>query len=98
MLFYNVNSSNFAGEEMEEKIGTNNSESNLTVLNKAVDLKFLLRTLDQINTCICITDLSNNILYANKSFCDLYQHNLEEMLGKNIKLFTPPPNQKICQY
>ncbi len=95
MLFYNVNSSNFAGEEMKEKIGTNNSESNLTVLNKAVDLKFLLRTLDQINTCICITDLSNNILYANKSFCDLYQHNLEEMSGKNIKLFTPSPSKNM---
>jgi PAS domain S-box-containing protein len=38
--------------------------------------------LDSINDCITITDLNNNIIYANKTFEKVYGYTQEEVVGK----------------
>ncbi len=50
------------------------------------EILMLAHTIRNINVCISITDMDNNIISVNKAFCDVYGYKEEEILGKNTSI------------
>jgi len=46
--------------------------------------QILLNTLENITDRVCITDLKDEIIFANKSYCDDHKKRLEDIKGLNI--------------
>ena len=64
----------------ERKTNTSIQQEKPMPFRKSENFELLLQTLDSVNDCI-----SHEILYVNKSFCDTYLFEWEEVIGKNIR-------------
>lgn len=57
-------------------------------------VKLLANALESVNDCVSITDISNNIIYVNKKFCEIYGYVKKELIGKNISLLRSEKNSE----
>jgi len=60
------------------------------------NLKMFEDTIKSVNDSITITDLSNNIIYVNKAFCNIYGYREMEVIGKPVSILwsnVNPPGQ-----
>lgn len=56
------------------------------------ELKLALHTINSISECISITDISDIVLYVNKSFTQVYGYTPEELIGKDIRIVRSDKN------
>lgn len=57
-----------------------------------MQIDFLEYILDSISEGISVTDMNDNIIYVNKSFCDLYGYTEDELVGKSISMLRTSSN------
>lgn len=63
---------------------------NITEKRKYEEQMLLLNhSMKSLNDCVSITDIHDNIIYVNDSFCKVYGYGKDELLGKNIKMLRP---------
>ncbi len=55
-------------------------------------VRLLGATVRSVDDCISITDMCDQIIFVNESFCATYGYTAEELIGKNIA-FIRSPNQ-----
>lgn len=55
-----------------------------------LEASMLAEAMRSTSECINITDLEDNILFVNESFCRTYGYRPEELIGRNISLVIPP--------
>ncbi|HKI79908.1 MAG TPA: PAS domain S-box protein [Ignavibacteriaceae bacterium] len=55
-------------------------------------IKILAQSLMNITECVSITDLNDNIIYANEAFLNTYGYKENELIGKNISIVRPENN------
>jgi PAS domain S-box-containing protein len=56
------------------------------------EINLLANSLKNINECVSITDLDDNLIFVNDSFLQTYGYSREEVMGKNIDLVDSPQN------
>ncbi|MDQ7816643.1 MAG: PAS domain-containing sensor histidine kinase [Melioribacteraceae bacterium] len=56
------------------------------------DYKLLLQMINSISDSVNITDMENEILFANNAFLKMYGYQLEEIIGKKIELLRSDKN------
>ncbi|MDH7516489.1 MAG: PAS domain-containing sensor histidine kinase [Bacteroidota bacterium] len=59
---------------------------------------FLAQALRSVSECVSITDLDNNILFANDAFLRTYGYTREEILGKNCNILRTEASAKVTTY
>lgn len=57
-------------------------------------VKLLANALESVNDCVSITDISENIIYVNKKFCEIYGYVKEELIGKDISILRSEKNSE----
>lgn len=57
-------------------------------------VKLLANALESVNDCVSITDISDNIIYVNKKFCEIYGYVKEELIGKDISIVRSEKNSE----
>ncbi len=53
------------------------------------EIKLLAHALESVQESVSITDLNDNFLYVNKSFCKTFDYSKEELIGKNVSFVRP---------
>jgi PAS domain S-box-containing protein len=56
------------------------------------EISFLAQVLRNINECVSITDVENNIIFVNQSWIRTFGYSEKEALGKSIGLVVSPSN------
>ncbi len=62
--------------------------------NAQEKISILAHALKSIHESVCITDMLENIIFVNNSFCKTYNYTAEEIIGKHISVVTSPGNSK----
>jgi len=62
--------------------------------NSEREISMLAHALRSINDLVTITDLKNNILFANEAFLKAIKYDLKEIIGKNTSIFGSEKNPK----
>lgn len=57
-----------------------------------MQIDFLEHILNSITEGISVTDMSDNIVYVNKSFCEMYGYEEAELIGNNISILRSDKN------
>ncbi len=57
-----------------------------------MQINFLEHILNSISEGISVTDMEDNIIYVNKSFCDIYGYSESELLNQNIAMLRSENN------
>lgn len=57
------------------------------------EIELLAHSLESISECISITDENNIILYVNNAFVKTYGYSKEELIGRDISIVQPQPQE-----
>ncbi len=55
-------------------------------------LHLLAHALRSVREGVCVTDMRDNILFANDAFCEMYGYEASELDGRNISIVRSPDN------
>lgn len=55
-------------------------------------ISMLAHALKSIYEAVCITDMMDNVIFVNNSFCKMYGYSKEEILGKHISIIRSNKN------
>lgn len=58
-------------------------------------ISMLAHALKSISESVCITDMIDNIIFVNKSFCNTFLYSNEEIIGKHISIIRSEKNPGI---
>lgn len=56
------------------------------------EITMLAHSLKSVNECVSITDMNDNIVFVNESFCNTYGYTKEELIGKHLEILRSPNN------
>ncbi len=69
---------------------------NITEKRKYEEKMLLLNhSMNSLNDCVSITDIHDNIIYINDSFCRVYGYQKQELIGKNVTMLRPESDENI---
>ena len=55
-------------------------------------VQMLAHSIRSVGECVSVTDLENNIIFANESFCATYGYKNEELIGSNMSIVSSGKN------
>ena len=56
------------------------------------EISMLAHSLKSVNECVSITDMNDQLIFVNESFCNTYGYTKEELIGKHLEMLRSPNN------
>lgn len=94
----------FNGELFDSEVSLNRIDLGNDILLQAIvrdisarkkaeeQISMLAHAVKSISESVCITDMEGNITFVNKSLCNSYGYNEDEIIGKNISILRSAEN------
>ena len=56
------------------------------------EITMLAHSMKSVNECVSITDMNDQLIFVNESFCKTYGYTRDELIGRNLEILRSPNN------